>query len=947
MRIFLKICFSLLIITIFSSKPLIAQIKDPTWAGSVDGSVKDSVLNYFMQAATVTIYKVRDSSLVAYTLTNSLGEFHLKGIPTDTALKVIVSYIGYKTRSQFFRITGKEKMINLRTIFLEKRPDDFQDSVVVTPPPVRMKGDTLEFSAAAFSLDKNAVAEDLLKKLPGVIVWGDGTITVNGRQISQLLVDGKPFFGGDTKIATQNIPKEAIEKVQVYQEQVNPLDPLDSITTINLKLRKNKHAGYFGAFSAGAGSHSKYEAGANSNSYNARTQFGLAAQSNNINKIANDIGTLFRNNTYKGVSAQVEYQPDFNLQGRNQPTSGGFIFSHDFIPDLNKYKEDRLTVNSFIDHNINETTKQLHTVSYIGNDSALTQDNTNNLKSITTGVNLHSHYVKHKDENTWAIDGSFDNKNTNIQDSLENAIYGPGLTLLSNDHEHDSNTNSSHTVSLAGSLDHHGFSSTNIHRLADWTASYSVSFGSTAENRIFRTSSTSFFNPLMNRFYNRKYDNGSNNMSQSISAQVGDFSAWLFGRNRKLSPFHIQLKNELKFDLQKQDNAVGDKDSLSNAYLINTYLSKQSQYTVINEIPDLRFGRSFLNVLANRYQKELSIYVDAKMQIYSERNTSTHLFQNFNTTYNRPIPTASLAYSKFYFGDHLDRYNLDFNMLSDYPTADQRFPLVDSADIFSIRAGNPLLKPQNKYELSFKFRHDNYNKNTLAYGGAMAGGIKQHYFADSVIVDPSGRYTYYTVNLNGNRYLSVNFFLNKAFVFDSHQFQVNFGSIFEKSRNPGYLQYQIENASNFNVSQTFTNSDTISVYYTYKDKLAINVLQNLSYYRSSQYGFTNAVLTNSQSVTRVGASLNVTKKLALNSNVSYNWSLSSGAAANNYTIWNASVAYRFLQANNLELKFSALDLLNQNKGIINYGDNYSFTHGTVNMLRQYFMMTLTYFPRKF
>jgi hypothetical protein len=75
--------------------------------------------------------------------------------------------------------------------------------------------------------------------------------------------------------------------------------------------------------------------------------------------------------------------------------------------------------------------------------------------------------------------------------------------------------------------------------------------------------------------------------------------------------------------------------------------------------------------------------------------------------------------------------------------------------------------------------------------------------------------------------------------------------------------------------------------------------------------------------------------------------VTSGTAANNYTIWNASMSYRFLPANNLELKCAALDLLNENKGIINSGNNLSFTHGTVNMLRQYFMATLTYFPRKF
>jgi hypothetical protein len=99
----------------------------------------------------------------------------------------------------------------------------------------------------------------------------------------------------------------------------------------------------------------------------------------------------------------------------------------------------------------------------------------------------------------------------------------------------------------------------------------------------------------------------------------------------------------------------------------------------------------------------------------------------------------------------------------------------------------------------------------------------------------------------------------------------------------------------------------------------------------------------------VGAGVNLTKRLMFSSNIAYNSFITSGsgAAAYRYTIWNASMAYRFLPGNNLELKVSGLDLLNQNKGVVSYGSNLAYTHGTVNILRQYFMVTIAYYPRKF
>jgi len=940
--------FILLFIALFFSHFIFGQKTDSSSAGQLKGSVRDTTYNYFLQSATVTINRVSDAGLVAYTMTNSLGEFTLKGLPTETQLRLSISFIGYKTYSQLIRIPLGNNKLSLGRLTLERTDGKTEDSVVVSPPPVRMNGDTLEFSAAAFALDKNAVAEDLLKKLPGVIIWGDGTITVNGRQISQLLVDGKPFFGGEAKIATQNIPKNAIEKVQVYQQKVNPFDPLDSITTVNLKLRKDKHFGYFGALSAGTGSDGRYEAAANANIFYPRTQIGIAGQSNNINRMANNLATLLRNNTFKGGGVSVEYQPDFNMQGYNKPASGGLTFSHDFIPEFDEYKQERLTATSFVNHNWNQTIKSLQTVSYISKDSSLRQANSNNMLSNTTGIDLLSRYTKHKDENTLNIEGEYHSNRLSRLTLLQNSIYGSGNNLLSVDNEQDSSDNHLHKMVLKTSFDHRGFSSTSLRKLTNWRVMHSISSESGNENRLFRTNFASLSDPSTNIVYDRKYSDGLKNWRQALSMQLGDFSPLLFGVNRLLSNFHIQLKNDLNLDIEKKDNRVSDKDSILNYYLLNTYLSKNSRHTVWNEIPDLRVGRSFLHILANRYQKELALYVDAQAQFYAENNRSTREFQNFTRNYKQLIPVISLDYTDFHYGDYLDHSTVNVSKTAEYPSVDQRVALVDSSNVYYRRIGNVFLNPAEKYEFLVKYRHDNYSsKNPFAYGLSLSGGLRKNFFADSLLVDHSGRYTYFTINLDGNRYARASLFLNKAFTSDGHQVQLNLGTVVEKARNPGYLQYQTDPKSNYIVSQIFVNSDTASVLYTYKDLLAISLLQNFSYYRSEQNGLNNAVSSNTQSLTRIGVGVNVTKKLFLSSNVSYTSSATSGTPANRYSIWNASLAYRCLPANNLELKCSALDILNQNKGIVNFGNNFSYTHGTVNMLHRYYMASLTYFPRKF
>lgn len=939
--------FFFLQLTICQLPSLYAQDKDTTWTGTVAGSVKDTTYNYFLQAATVSIYSAKDSSLIAYTLTNSLGEFRITNLPVNIPLTIRVSYIGYDTYFRLFSIPIGEKVFVLGQIDVNKGVNSLEEVTVISSP-VRMNGDTLEFTAAAFKLDRNAVAEDLLKRLPGIIVWGDGTITVNGRQINKLLVDGKPFFGGETKVATQNIPKSAIEKVQVYQEFIDPNNPYDSTTSINFKLRKNQHSGYFGLLYAGADKREKYEVGTNNNIFSQRDQFAIVGQMNNTNKIGNDINTLLRNNTFKGTGARVEYQPDFTLLGTNKQTSGGMLYTHDFIPDYDAYNQNRVTTTSFYNNTINTTLTNTETENRISKDSVLYQ----HLKKIrnvdASEFNVSGRYNKRKNGDSLMVMGNYLYKSVINQSANQNDVLGSQMGLISRANQEDSSGALVHRLSFAGSYDHHGFYNSSVRKLTNWSVAYSLITNLSKLDKLLKTDFQGNSISAPDRFFSRRYNNTLNSTKQELSLNIGNFADWLFGSNRTLSRFNIQFYSKLNSFFETRKNLVSDWDSTRNIYKDNNYLTANINYKVVDELAGFSISKTFSNVLANRYQKDFVVNVEAPYRLYYQSNTSNHAFQNFKETYHSFVPVVRFTYSNYQYGEFIYRVGLDATVISDYPTPDQRVIIVDSSDVYSLRFGNTNLLPQKKYQAVLRFRYDSYGlKNPLNYGGIVTAGITKDYFTDSINVDAAGRFMYFPVNLNGYRYLRFTAFFNKAFIVGSHQYQFRLAALLERSRNPGYMGFQNVVNPGLTISNVIFQSDTLSIYYTYKNLFAINLAQQVSFYNSKQTGAVNGEFKNVQMTTQIGVGVNLTKRISFTSNLSYNLFTYSNSSSNRYAIWNSFISYRFLKSNNLEVKFSALDILNQNRGLINTGGKYSLSRGMVNVQRQYFMATISYFPKKF
>ncbi len=235
----------------------------------------------------VRLVDLSDSSKSYVTSTNLDGTFLFSNILSHS-YHLKLEAVGRKDFSTTVRVAGRnndignlvmnESAIHLRGVTVEGRV-----------PSAIQNGDTTEFQAVAVKMNRDATMEDLLSKLPGVIV-SNGTVTVGGETVQRVLIDGKPYFGDDPTIAIRNLPAEVIDKIQVFdqmsdQAQFTGFDDGQSVKAINVVTRRNGANLNFGKFTAGYGDDDgRYDAAANMNMFDGNSRVSLLGSSNNVNQ---------------------------------------------------------------------------------------------------------------------------------------------------------------------------------------------------------------------------------------------------------------------------------------------------------------------------------------------------------------------------------------------------------------------------------------------------------------------------------------------------------------------------------------------------------------------------------------------------------------------------------------------------------------------------------------
>ena len=246
----------------------------------------DAVTKAPLEASTIYAESLRDSSLVSYTVSDQKGMFLLEGNTNLKEVNVYFSYNGYKP---YYVKVELESKVDMGNVSLEEQAQELDAVLVVGDRvPITIKKDTLEFNADSFKTKPDASVEDVLKKLPGVEVDSDGKITVNGKEVNQVLVNGQVFFSNDPKVATKSLPKDIISKIQIMDTKTKTEEFTGEAgdgenKTINLTIKEDKNRGYLGRMAAGYGTDERYQLNGLLNYFNDKKRVSFIASSNNIN----------------------------------------------------------------------------------------------------------------------------------------------------------------------------------------------------------------------------------------------------------------------------------------------------------------------------------------------------------------------------------------------------------------------------------------------------------------------------------------------------------------------------------------------------------------------------------------------------------------------------------------------------------------------------------------
>ncbi|WP_339920616.1 carboxypeptidase regulatory-like domain-containing protein [uncultured Flavobacterium sp.] len=251
----------------------------------LDGFITDSK-SLGLEMANVMAVNANTKAMDAYAITNDKGKFSLN-LKANTRYSIKISFLGMQNK-EIEIVTVAEDII--KTIVLEAGGIELDGVEIVREMPVSIKGDTIVYNADSFKTGTEKKLEDILKRLPGVEVNADGEIEVEGKKVTQMLVNGKKFFEGDTKLGSRNIPAGAVDKIQVLRNfsevgQLKGLENSNDDVAINIKLKSGKNKFWFGDISAGTDFVDRFIINPKLFYYSPKTSVNVISNFNNIGDV--------------------------------------------------------------------------------------------------------------------------------------------------------------------------------------------------------------------------------------------------------------------------------------------------------------------------------------------------------------------------------------------------------------------------------------------------------------------------------------------------------------------------------------------------------------------------------------------------------------------------------------------------------------------------------------
>ena len=941
MRILIAVLIAIMPTLLFAQKDSVRYNK-----GAITGIVKDSADDYALQSVTITLYKKSDSTLMNYHITGEDGTFSFPDIPFFTPVNINFSFTGYNPFSRTITLDTLMPNYNFKALFMSKAQGVMDEVVVKAVVPVTMNGDTLEINPAAFKLDSNAVVEDMLRRVPGVTMWGDGTITVNGRTVNNVYVDGKPFFGNDPALATQNLPKNAIDKIQVYRETDYAKDniddnPADSLLTMNIKLREDKKFGYFGKAGAGIGTDGRYEGDVSGLAYNKKIRGGIAASINNINKTAG-LQEMFRQGSYRNYNPGNRYVANFGSSGINEVMFIGGNMQYDFSQTNNSRFNNQLRVNYDFRNTDNYITSATDSRNSAKGDTVLLEDSKQETNAVNDSHSGGISYNKRDQDKDFSINANINSSSGTRSSSNFTTKAVEGGDLLSESSGSSSSKSKNSGVNFSTSFRNKDDDERN---LKSFGINYNLSHNNSESESKTITDQINYEDDRPDRHFNRLNNNESSGFSNNLAMNYNALKRLLFG-NFNLWNINLVLNNNISVTRSDANIKVSDYDSLTGTYIRNDSLTHNNRVTRIEDRPSLRLSKNFSKRLSDRFNRYINITANMQGQFLTEKNESSFDYRNINRSFNFFTPSASVSYNYDRFNYYNIEMNLSGNRAPSIPSVDQLRPIVDtSVNVYNIDRGGAGLQPSvsNAFNFSFNYRRQQSAKKT-DYNFGISAGMSD---VNNAIVDSSfydlktGSRTNYLINMDGRHIYNAGFNAGTSFKMKKNKvLQFNYAFNLSSTTSPNFIDaiYTVTKANNIN--------NNLSVFYTLGDLGTVQVSQSINTNSSTQSGGSLKSLKAVNYVTQGNLNINPVRDLTISNTFNY---ITNNTTGQSSALWNAFATYRFLKTKQAEVKLSAMDILRQNKNIATSANINSNSLSTTvsNGLQQFFMVTFSYYPRRF
>ncbi len=255
---------------------------------TVSGTVMDGALSEPMPGAAVVLLQPKDSAQAAGVTSDAEGKFKLPSVKAGNYI-LRVSFIGFQTYYRNISLPKGNKSINLGELTLLENSKVLKEAEVTAKlAQMEMKADTFVYNAEAFRMPEGSMLEELVKKLPGAEIDDDGTIKINGKSVSKIMVDGKEYFQNDTKMAMKNLPSKLIKKLKAYDKKsdytrITGIDDGEEETVLDLSVKKGMKDGWVGNFDGAYGTEDRYSGKANVNRFMDNSYLSVIGSRNNVN----------------------------------------------------------------------------------------------------------------------------------------------------------------------------------------------------------------------------------------------------------------------------------------------------------------------------------------------------------------------------------------------------------------------------------------------------------------------------------------------------------------------------------------------------------------------------------------------------------------------------------------------------------------------------------------